>query len=390
MNSERTHTIAGLTTVACIALVAFGFAVNPFDDEGAELLSVAITTPFVGQGIEPGAPIVLNGVEVGEVVSVSSTTGGDVRLVADLQPVPVRGLTDAMVFDYRPVNYFGVAGINIVPRPGGQVMRDGSEITATATGNFTLSQLLSQLGDVSQASLTPQLVEVVDRVTRYTDGLNPLIETAITVTRTIERVQTVSTERLLSNTTSIAASLPVFADSAIEASRRFTDFSYYPGQSFPSGEAMQPRTEFPYLEGLPVPNLADVSEEYFQKSNVGFARTASDGLFAAIGKLERSHVDDLVPLIAGIKALTDATPPLLRPQDIAAKLAELRSRFERLYAGNGEHRAMNVRVVLDSLPAVAAPLGIVTQAQPPVAPPPAPIPPAPPVASPDPITGGQP
>jgi hypothetical protein len=66
----------------------------------------------------------------------------------------------------------------------------------------------------------------------------------------------------------------------------------------------------------------------------------------------------LYPLITGIKALTDVTPPLLRPQDIAQKLAELRSRFEKLYAGNGDQRAISVRILLDSLPGVAAPLGI--------------------------------
>jgi hypothetical protein len=38
-------------------------------------------------------------------------------------------------------------------------------------------------------------------------------------------------------------------------------------------------------------------------------------------------------------------------------LAELRSRFEKMYAGTPEQRALRVRIVLDSLPGVAAPLG---------------------------------
>jgi hypothetical protein len=39
-------------------------------------------------------------------------------------------------------------------------------------------------------------------------------------------------------------------------------------------------------------------------------------------------------------------------------LVELRSRFEKLYAGTPEQRALQVRIVLDSLPGVAAPLGV--------------------------------
>jgi hypothetical protein len=85
----------------------------------------------------------------------------------------------------------------------------------------------------------------------------------------------------------------------------------------------------------------------------------ANGLFASVGKLVSSHVDDLFPLIAGLKSITDTGPVLLRPQDVAQKLADLRSRFETLYAGDGHQHAISVRILLDSLPGVAAPLGIV-------------------------------
>lgn len=356
----RVLTSTGLVVLLCAALAAFLAIANPFGGRGEDQFSIAINTPYVGQGVEAGTAVVLHGVKVGEVVNVANAPGGGVRLVADLQKKPVHGLTDAATLDFRPINYFGVAGVNLDPKPGGQVLRDGSEISVVPAGNFTLSQLLSELGDVSAASLTPQLINVIDRVTRYTDGLNPLFETAVTVTRAFADVQTVPTEQLLANTTSIAAAFPGFTDSAVEATRRITDYSYYPGQTFPPAATIPQRLTYPYLEGVQVPNLADESEDYFQSTYIAFSRVASAGLFAAIGKLERSHVDDLFPLISGIKALTDVTPPLLRPQDIALKLGELRARFEKLYAGNGDQRAISVRILLDSLPAVAAPLGIVT------------------------------
>jgi hypothetical protein len=279
-------------------------------------------------------------------------------LAADLNTQAVRGLTTSMDIDFRPINYFGVPGINLVPVAGGDELRDGSQVSLAPKGNFTLSELLAQLGGVSQASLTPQLIQVIDRVTRYTDGLNPLFETLVTVTRGVADEQTVPTEQLLNNTSSIAAAIPDFVDKSTEGFTRITDYSYYPGETFPPDVAMTPKLEYPYLAGVKVPNLADETDEYFKSSYLTYLDLASNGLFGAVGKLETSHIDDLLPLISGLKAVTDVTPPLLRPQDIAQKLAELRSRFERLYAGDGTQRAISVRVLLDSIPGVAAPLGI--------------------------------
>ncbi|WP_240431370.1 MlaD family protein [Mycobacterium kyogaense] len=350
--------IAGTALLCVVALVALLITAGPFGGRPSGYLSIDIDTPYVGQGVEAGTAVVLHGVKVGQVTDVDGTTAGGVQLTADLDTQAVRGLTTSMDIDFRPVNYFGVPGINLVPVPGGEALRDGVRLSLVPKGNFTLSELLAQLGGVSQASLTPQLIQVIDRVTRYTDGLNPLFETLVTVTRAIAEEQSVPTEQLLNNTSAISAALPDFADKSTEGFTRITDYGYYPGESFPPDAAIATKLEYPYLAGVKLPNLADETEDYFRSSYLKYLDLAGNGLFGAVGKLEVSHVDDLLPLVSGLKAITDVTPPLLRPQDIAQKLAELRSRFERLYAGDGTQRAISVRVLLDSLPGVAAPLGI--------------------------------
>ncbi len=355
---ERVLAVIGTAVVLCIAAITLIVVWNPFGGRPADQFSITIDTPYVGQGVEAGTAVVLHGVKVGQVTDVSGTAAGGVRFAADLNTQDVRGLTDAMSIDFRPINYFGVAGINLVPDSGGQELRNGSEISLVPRGNFTLSELLSQLGGVSEASLTPQLIQAIDRVTRYTDGLNPLFETAVTVTRAVADAQTVPTEQLLANTATIAAAFPVFTDNAIEGATRLTDFNYYPGQTFPPASTTASKVYYPFLEGVAGLNFADESADYFEKNEVVFLKLSGEGLFGAVGKLETSHIDDLFPLIAGFKALTDVTPPLLRPQDIAQKLGDLRSRFEKLYAGSGDQRAVSVRILLDTLPGVAAPLGI--------------------------------
>jgi hypothetical protein len=358
---ERVLLVIGSAVVLCIVVAISLFVMDPFGGRAKGLFSVAITTPYVGQGVEAGTAVVLHGVKVGQVTHVTNTATGGVQLDTDLQTQPTQGLTDTMNIDFRPINYFGVPGINLIPNPGGQALRDGSEITLVPTGNFTLSELLNQLGNVSEASLTPQLITVIDRVTRYTDGLNPLFETAVTMARAVQAVQTDPTEELVTKLSSAVAAVPAFADAAIVTGRRLIDYSYYPGQVLEPAASSGPRYEFPFVQNVKTPSMGDFSDGYFQAHFLASLDTTQKGLFGAVGKLVSSHVDDLVPLISGLKTITDTGPVLLRPQDVAEKLAELRSRFEKLYAGNGDQHAISVRILLNSLPGVAAPVGIVTE-----------------------------
>lgn len=354
----------GGAIVLCIAVAASLFVLNPFGGRAKGIYSVVISTPYVGQGVEAGTAVVLHGVKVGEVTNVTNTADGGVQLDTDLQSQPTSGLSDTMSIDFRPINYFGVPGINLAPKPGGAALKDGSRVSLTPTGNFTLSELLNQLGNVSEASLTPELIQVIDRVTRYTDGLNPLFETAVTMVRAVEAVQTEPTEEQLNRLTSAVVAVPPFVNEAVIAGRRILDYSYYPGQvRGPAGSSTH-KVDFPFLTDVEVPNIGQIAPEYYQKHWIPFMELAQNGLFGAVGKLVGSHVDDLTPLISGLKAITDTGPVLLRPQDVAQKLSELRTRFENLYAGNGEQRAISVRILLDSLPGVAAPVGIVTEGTP--------------------------
>ncbi|MEH3141280.1 MAG: mammalian cell entry protein [Mycobacterium kyogaense] len=360
-------TISGCVLL-CIALVVYLGVAKPFSrwtDDPDAFVSVVINTPYVGQGVEKGTPVVLHGVSVGQVTAVSSTASGGVRLDTELQAQPTRGLTDAMSIDFRPINYFGVPGVNVTPNAGGRVLHDGADLSLMPTGNFTLSELLNQMGSVSASSLTPQLISVIDRATRYADGLNPAVESAVTMARAVDAVQTVPTDVLLTNLATAVAAFPPFADSVLTVGTRLIKFDYYPGQVIDeSAAASVPRLQSPYLQAARVPDLGDFSEDYYQKQFLVTLDVVQNGLFGAVGKLLSSHVDDLTPLILGITAITDTGPVLLRPQDVAQKLAELRTRFERLYAGNGEQRAVSVRILLDSLPGVAAPLGVTTEATP--------------------------
>lgn len=333
-SETRTLTIIGAFVVLCCVAVASFMMYSPFRGRPNDMMSVAINTPYIVQGVVKGTAMVMHGVQVGEVTAVTSLPGGGARLNADLRKAPVEGLTDTMAIDFRPANYFGVTGINITPGIGGQALRDGAHIDTVPKGNFTLQALLTRLGQLSTGVLTPKLIDVIDRVTRYVDGLNPLIETLLITADAVAKVQKTSTARLLTNTTGIAVATPSFLNETTNL-----------------GDAVSHGDDNWLHSGI-----GDFSQQDYVNQLLPTFELTSKHLFGAIGKLESAHVHDLLPLVNGIQALTDTVPPLVRPEGFAQMLVELRSRFELMYGGTPEQRALKVRIVLDTLPGVAAPV----------------------------------
>jgi ABC-type transporter Mla subunit MlaD len=328
---ERILTTIGAAVVVCIVCVGFVIVSNPFSGLPLDRISVTIDSPYVGQGVTQGTALVMHGVKVGEVTQVASLPGGGVRLATDLQKGPAAGLTNAMNVDFRPINYFGVTGINVIGHPGGQVLRDGMRVHTLPQGNFTLQALLSRLGEVSAGALTPQLISVIDRTARYTDALNPLVETVMITLSAVADVQKVPTARLLANATGISAAFPSYVDSIGD----FFDHFIGARDSTPFGE---------------------MSEDFWKNTVYESVRLGPSAVFGSFGRIEVKFVADLLPAVDAVKSLMDPVPALLRPDDFAQKMVQLRTRLEKAFTGPSDQRALQVRIVLDRLPGVAGPL----------------------------------
>ncbi len=351
----RILTAVGLAVTVLMGIVAAVFTIAPLSRESKDTLRVVLESPYVGEGVDSGTSVMMHGVKVGEVLSVANLPDGGVRLLADLDRAPTQGLTDAVEFDFRPANYFGVTGINLRQPAGGSALVDGAVLRRAPVGNATLQALLGRLGEVSHGVLTPQLIDVVERATTYTDGLDPLLETMLVVADTFARVQTESTATLLTNATGISVAFPGFVTAAISTGDQ-------------------------YLHG----GLDGVSEDFFRNTYVPTIDFSASELFGAVGKLVSSHSTELSPLTSMIKVLTDIGPGLVPSDAVSDTAREYRMRLENLFAGPPDRRAVNVRVILDSLPGVAAPLQA-AGGLPPIAPAPIPAPVPVPVPAPVPL-----
>ncbi|MEZ0365780.1 MlaD family protein [Mycobacterium sp. pUA109] len=348
----RRLTIIGVVLALCLVGAWGLIVINPFGGRGADRISIVMDLPYLGEGVTTGTAMTMHGVKVGEVTAVSSQASGGVRLKADLQPGPIAGLTDSLGVDFRPSNYFGVTGINLIPGTGGQPLRDGTRIGTVPKGNYTLQALLYRLGEITGGVVTPQLVQVIDRATRYTDGLNPLIETMLIAADAVAKVQTVSTEQLLRNTTGVSVAFPPILDAVTDAGYQFNHNSGFvtflqdadgalPGQDYVDVAATVGQRQ---------------SQEYWDKRSMETLDLLAVKFFGALGKLLSSHPNDLIPAVNLVQTLTDVVPGLITPENVASDLVELRTRFEKLYGGSPEQRAVQVQIVLDNLPGVAAPV----------------------------------
>jgi hypothetical protein len=345
----RRLTIIGVALLLTVAAVCLFLVVDPFGRHPDNRLAVVMDTPYVGQGVAIGTPLMMHGVTVGKVTAVSSLPSGEVRLNAELESAPTAALTDTLGVDFRPANYFGVTGINLIPGEGGQPLRNGGQLTTVPRGNFTLQALLSRMGEITGGVVTPQLVDVINRATRYTDGLNPLIESMLTAADSVTKVQTVSTEQLMRNATGISVAFPSFVDAATAAGYGFNQ-----GSGFVTFN-VDGRPALPGQDLVAVPGQPH-TEQFWQTRSKASLDLIANSFFGALGKLLSSHTSDLLPVVNLIQTLTDTVPGLVTPAGIGNTLVELRTRFEKLYGGSPEQRALQVHIVLDQIPGVQAPV----------------------------------
>lgn len=357
----------GLIAVACVVIASTVYATfKPSGGSAAETLAVVIEAPYVGQGVQAETPVIMHGVKVGEVTSIASVPGGGVRMEAALQAGPTHGLTDTMQIDYRPANYFGITGINVTAGEGGRPLRNGMQLNITPEGNFSLQALLYRLGALTDGVFDQRLIRVFERATQYVDGLNPLLETALIVGSAVANVQTVSTAQLLRNATGISVAFPAVIDAATTTADIFLNCYYGLGHNPDTTQAIKEKAKYYKIMDAKGKRQYDNNERFwlanrdndlfFDRQIVPQMDKARTDLFGQIGKLESSHSDDLFPLVESIRGIVDAVPQIFSPEDFAETVIDLRERFERIYDSSPDQHSLQVRIVLDRLPGVAAPL----------------------------------
>ncbi|MBY4575755.1 mammalian cell entry protein [Gordonia paraffinivorans] len=291
-----------------------------------------LVLPALGPGVENGSRVLLRGAEVGEVTSIDSSEPGVVHVDVVLDEHAAGSLTDAFELDYRPQNYFGVTAVNLVAKQGGSRLRDGQTIRREAAPDFTMSTMIERSSIVVDGTLTRDMVDSLDKVMRYANGLAPLIESGVILTDAVARTQRQMPSTLLSRMNDLAEEFPAFNVGAMNLL-----------------EAIGNNV----LNRLP-DGSRGVDEAYYDLMDRSLT-VASTGLFGAIGTLLGSHATDLTPLVTSLKYVLDPMPNMIGD----ASMQKTRKAIDQLrnsFTGPGEAKTLQLRLLLDAMPAIAGPL----------------------------------
>ncbi|MFE2996953.1 Mce family protein [Nocardia sp. NPDC059246] len=334
---------AAVIVVVTIAIVAAVWVRPRY--EKPDGLPVSVDVPYVGPGVGKGTKVILHGAEVGEVSGLDRTRSGSLRMSLLLRPDQIHGLTDSFEVDFRPENYFGITAVNLVSKSGGGNLVADRVLDRMPAGDFTMSTMLEKGSLAIDGTLTESMITTLDKVIRYTDGLTPLIQTGIVVADRAAKTQQAMPSELLGRANDILAVLPAFSGQTVDALWALFDISF---NKAPDGSF-------------------HVDDEAMDQADQGLY-LAANNLFGSAGRLLASHQTELTPVTQLVQALTDTVPQLLDGGAALGKLSTLVDRYNGVFSGPDGAKTLNLRLVLDNLPMLAAPLALTGLPQAPQAP----------------------
>ncbi|MFC8529236.1 hypothetical protein [Nocardia sp. NPDC057227] len=163
----------------------------------------------------------------------------------------------------------------------------------------------------------------------------PLIESGIVFADRVAATQQDLPSDQLRAVNDILAVLPAFSAEAIDSLDRafYSDYNRRPDGSI------------------------GVDDAFIDYTDGGLA-LAANSLFGKAGALLASHGTEITPVTLLVKALTDALPQMLDGGAAPAKLRALIDRYDAAFTGPDGSKTLNLRLVLDDLPMLAAPMAL--------------------------------
>ncbi len=295
-------------------------------------IRLQLVVPALGPGVESGSKVLVRGAAVGEVTEVTAVGSGAVHVALVLDDELGAILTDSLDVDFRPENYFGVSAVNLIERPGGKALTDGRVLHRTTAPDFTMSTMLEQVSLVVDGTLTSSMIATLDEVMRYANGLAPLIRAGIIVAEQMSKTQQHLPTELLLRANDVLVQLPAFGRGAADALYAIYLSAY---NQRPDGST-------------------GVDDAFMTETDQALELAASD-LFGLAGSLLASHDAELTPLVSAADEVVAPLPGLLGD----GRLGELNTVIDRLesaFTGTAEQRTLQLRLVLDDVPALAGPL----------------------------------
>ncbi|WP_280255446.1 MlaD family protein [Nocardia wallacei] len=323
--TKRSSIIVGvLAVLTALAVAATWIVVDAV--WGDNRMVVVLRTDNIGDGISVGTPVRFYGVDIGSVSAIDSANGAK-HVTVRLDRADSAGLTDRLYVDYSASNLFGISEIALKPGDGGVPLRDGAMVDLTGPRadrqrDATMGVLIRTVGEASGNILTPELTEVLARATAISRQFTPLMEAIVVSSRNIAETQTMPISNLLDQYGKMLVGTASMIDGTVGLIHHLTTI-----------EILNSERE-----------LFDATVNTVGKA---FFPALAETLFTAQGYLS----DYAVMLTPVLSAASRMVPT---PDVSSAQLSEILSRLDRSFTSTPEGPIMNIELILDLVPGLAA------------------------------------
>lgn len=314
--------LAVVVTAALIATVVAGVRAD-------SRLRVSLLTEQIGDGIEVGTEVRLDGVRVGTVSTIEPGDGGTQRIALRLDRSRLFGIDDSLRLDYAPANLFGISELELKRGSGGAPLRDDAFIDLTGPRakdvyDATMGSLLRTLSQVGDSVLTPRVAAMLSRMTTDLDAFTPLLQAMVVTAGTVADKQTMPISTVLGNFGTTLDSGAGFVDATVRLLQRIYSIPVLrtDRQLFDSGVNVVVEDVLPAIRAI-----GDAARDQLS-----------------------GYTDMLIPLLRALAQMVPA--PTRSGEDVSALLDRLRTAMPD--TPNGP--VLDLSVDLRGVPALAVPL----------------------------------
>ncbi len=183
----------GLIVIAVIVVIVLvGWLIKalwPKDE-----FSFTLRSPAVAAGVVDGAPVRIQGIQVGEVTGIERLGNGQQGVKVTMKSADGKSLTNNLEAAYSAGNLFGVTEVILTPHDGGGALRDGAQIAPTKpiTDN-TVSNMIATIGDVNSDALRPHMSQILLNFDASSKAMLPLFTALGNVAQAVQDTQRLST-----------------------------------------------------------------------------------------------------------------------------------------------------------------------------------------------------
>lgn len=219
--------------LAAAGLIAAVIRVTPDRD-----FSLRMVTSEVADGVGRHTAVTFNGVKIGTVDSVASPHAG--RRVVDMR---IRNayrdvVTTSTAVSYAPSNLFGITALVLQGNPGGRPLERGEEfMPAKPPADQTVPALLRTLTDLNEHAFGPNMGTILPNVNSAVSGLLPVMGAVGRLAEIMVSTQTMSTAESIPKLTALVGTTATLVGDLMPGLRRVWEWSGPSDPGYPEAQA---------------------------------------------------------------------------------------------------------------------------------------------------------